>query len=176
MERLDRMIACLKQAGMRPKVDNFQQKLIIQKAMCLLSLLGMKTGYSFSLYVRGPYSPDLTKDLYAHTEQVEKLESSYKLNEKEVEMVEKVLEISDKLDPTMLEVAATYAFLWKGMGKNVKEALIELKRLKPFYSAAQIAVGVSRAKELFPPSEEEVKRMKAEMADWEAAAVEDMKY
>lgn len=42
------------------------ERLLIQKAIYLAqSLGGVPLGYTYSWYVRGPYSPNLTKDYYA---------------------------------------------------------------------------------------------------------------
>ncbi|MCX6778409.1 MAG: hypothetical protein NT157_06020 [Candidatus Micrarchaeota archaeon] len=175
MERLEKIIACFKEVKFEPKLDDFQDKLVIQKAVCLLQLMGMKTGYSFSLYVRGPYSPELTKDLYSHREAIEKLRSGCSLSTNEQQKVLKVYELSDNFDPKLLEIMATYSFIRKQLGMNGKDSVIHLKKLKPF-PEAQIAVGVSRAKGLFPPSEKEIAEMKAEFEAWDDAANSDAKY
>ena len=173
MEKLDKIIACLRQMGMKPKVDNFQHKLIIQKTVCLFELMGMDLKYGYSLYVRGPYSPALAKEMHEQRGNVENLKTGCKLTAKEVETAEKVAEASDNLNPEMLEIMATYSFISRRLGKGAKESLIELKRLKPFYSEAKIAVGVSRAKGLFAPNEGEIMKMKKEFGEIEGAAVSD---
>lgn len=174
MGRLKKVIACMKEVGKKPDMESFEDKLIIQKTICLLQFMGFKVGYSFSLYVKGPYSPDLTGDLYDHRAEVERLQTDYELTKREKGMLEGVSEASNNLDPTILEIMCTYVYLIKNK-ENSREALIKLKKLKPF-PEAKIAVGVSRAKQLFPPSKEEVLRMKKEFAEVEAAAVSDNKY
>jgi uncharacterized protein YwgA len=176
MDRLKKIIACMREFGIKPKVESFESKLVIQKATCLLGLLGFNSGYRFSIYVRGPYSPDLTRDIYENRDDVEKLRTDYSLSGIEKGIVAKVSEASDNLDPTLLEIMATYAFLSREYGLSGKAAIAELKRLKPFFSESRIAVGVSRAKELFPPSENDIKEMKKEFAEWENAALSDNKY
>ena len=104
MEKLDKIIACLRQMGMKPKVDNFQHKLIIQKTVCLFELMGMDLKYGYSLYVRGPYSPALAKEMHEQRGNVENLKTGCKLTAKEVETAEKVAEASDNLNPEMLEI------------------------------------------------------------------------
>ncbi len=175
MEGLEKTISCLKEAGFTPKLNSFQDKLVIQKTVCLLQLMGMQLGYDFSLYVKGPYSPSLTKDLYEHREAVEKLKSACPLSRSEQEKVMKVYGLSNQLEPRMLEIMATYSFIRKKLGMNGRDSLIHLKKLKPF-PEAQIAVGVSRAKQLFPPSEKEIEEMKAEFKALDEAANADAKY
>lgn len=45
-------------------IENFKQRLFAQKAIYLAQLYGFDFSYRFSWYKMGPYSPDLTKDLY----------------------------------------------------------------------------------------------------------------
>jgi uncharacterized protein YwgA len=175
MDKLEKIISCLREAGFKPDLNSFQDKLVVQKTVCLLQLMGMRTDYNFSLYVRGPYSPDLTKDLYEHREAVEKLKSVCSLSESEHEQVQKVYELSNHLEPKMLEIMATYSFIRKQLGMNGRDSLIHLKKLKPF-PEAQIAVGVSRAKLLFPLSEKEVEEMKTEFKTLDDATDADAQY
>jgi len=176
MGNLEKVIACMKELDKKLKVENFEDKLVVQKTTCLLKLLGFDMGYRFSLYVRGPYSPDLTNDLYGNKGIVESLKTNYTISAKEKGLIAKVADASNNLDPTLLEIMATYAFLSKECGMRGKEALAELKKLKPFYSEAKIAVGVSRAKQLFPATEKEIREMKAEFKEIESATVSDNKY
>jgi uncharacterized protein YwgA len=168
MDRLKKVIACMKEVGKKRKVDSFEDKLVIQQMVYLLKLMGFSTAYPFSLYVRGTYSPELTRDLYEHKDEVEGLRTDYELPPKESRMLAQLLEASNNLDPTLLEIMGTYEYFIK-TGKNSREALTELKNLKPFFSESKIAVGVSRAKQLFPPDETEIRKMKAEFAELEAA-------
>jgi len=173
---LKKVIACMKELGKKPKVDNFQDKLVIQKTVCLLELLGFDMKYGFSMYVRGPYSSDLTADLYRNKDEVENLRTGYIANNREKSLITLVADASNNLEPSMLEIMATYAFLAKKCSFEGKEAIAELKKIKPFYSEAKIAVGVSRAKQLFPATEKEIREMKAEFKEMESAAVADNKY
>lgn len=174
MGELNKVVAYLKELKYIPTVDNFQDKLVIQKTVCLLKLMGTDLGYPFSLYVRGPYSPELTTDLYANKEMVNTLRTEYVPSEKEKQQLHTLFEFSDNLDPTLLEIMATYAFFVTDLNNNEKEALTNLKKLKPFYSESRIAVGVSRAKQLlFKPTEKEIEKMKSEFSDWQEASIAD---
>ncbi len=79
MEKRKKLIAFFKELGFEFNISRFDDRLIAQKVVCLLELRGIDLGYSCSLYVRGPYSPDLTKDLYAHTREFENLETGTRL-------------------------------------------------------------------------------------------------
>lgn len=176
MNKLNKIIACMKEFGMKPKIGSFESKLVIQKAVCLLELIGLNAGYGFSMYIRGPYSPELTKDLYENRDAVENLRANCALSSAEKCLVAKVAEASDNLDPTLLEIMATYAFLSKKCNLDNRKAVPEIKRLKPFFSHGKIAVGISRAKGLFPLTEKEIKGIRKEFALWESAALSDMKF
>ena len=47
-----------------PNMDEFSNRLKYQKIMYLLQASGLSLGYGFNWYVRGPYSPTLTQDLF----------------------------------------------------------------------------------------------------------------
>src|SRR5438132_7060300 len=47
---------------------NFEQRLVTQKTIYLLQTFGLYLGYSFNWYLRGPYSPGLTRDAYSLAE------------------------------------------------------------------------------------------------------------
>ena len=55
----------LKEAGVELAVRQFDQRLILQKAIHLLQEGGVHLGYHFRWYLRGPYSPRLTEDVFA---------------------------------------------------------------------------------------------------------------
>src|SRR5262245_20956825 len=45
-------------------LTTFTGRLILQKRMFLLLMSGVDIGYNFSWYIRGPYSPGLTRDVF----------------------------------------------------------------------------------------------------------------
>ena len=55
----------LREAGVPIDVRSFANRLILQKAGYLLQQAGISLGYHFSWYLRGPYSPDYTDDVFA---------------------------------------------------------------------------------------------------------------
>jgi uncharacterized protein YwgA len=48
--------------------SDFNQRLVTQKTIYLLQAFGLYLGYLFTWYIRGPYSPNLTRDAYGLTE------------------------------------------------------------------------------------------------------------
>jgi uncharacterized protein YwgA len=45
-------------------VDSFNQRLILQKAVYLLQSAGVRNGYRFRWYLKGPYCSELTSDAF----------------------------------------------------------------------------------------------------------------
>ncbi|MCL4552050.1 MAG: hypothetical protein M1305_00625 [Candidatus Marsarchaeota archaeon] len=175
MNDFGKVLACLKGLGMRtPSVDNFEDKLIIQKAVYLLQLKGVKTGFGFNLYVRGPYSPALTTELYSHKRELRGLETTTKLSEREAEIVQELRGLTG-LKPSLLEVAATYAYFAIDQGKDPLTATKGVRAIKGFYPEAQIALGISHAKKfLFKPTEADIAEMKKEHEALEQASLHDL--
>lgn len=55
----------LKRIGNYKGMDDFNDRLILQKTVYLLQSFDLFIGYKFSWYIHGPYCADLTKDGYA---------------------------------------------------------------------------------------------------------------
>lgn len=54
----------LREAGVALRVDEFTDRLVLQKAVYLLQHAKIHLGYRFRWYLRGPYSTDLTDDVF----------------------------------------------------------------------------------------------------------------
>ncbi len=173
---LNKVVACLKEIGFKPKIDEFQDRLIIQKVVYLLQRKGIDSKFEYNLHVRGPYSPDLTKEVYGHKITVERLETNSRLSNVESNAVKEFKELFSELKPSILEVAATYSYFAFEQKQDPITALQNVKRMKAFYSEAQVAVGVSKAKEfLFRPSKKELADMKEEARAWQDASLKAMR-
>ena len=176
MEKHKKAIAFFRELGFAFDISRFDDRLIAQKVVCLLELKGIDLGYSCSLYVRGPYSPDLTQDLYAHTREFGNLETGARLNPEEKEAAGELLRIFG-LKPVPLEVGATYGYYAIREDCDPLEASRRVKRLKPFYSEAQVALGISKAKEfLFKPTEKDLEDIKKETGIWQRAALKTLEH
>lgn len=169
MERIAKVIALFKEMKFTPVIDEFQDRLVAQKVNCLLNLSGIKTGYDCNLYIRGPYSPDLADALFKNKESVENLQTNTSLTDIEKQKVRELRSIFDT-NASHLEIGSTYAFLTIKEKMPPLEAMIKVKAMKSFFSEAQIAVGVSKAKEfLSKPSKELVDEVIAESDMWKNA-------
>jgi hypothetical protein len=176
MEKHKKVIAFFKELGFEFDISRFDDRLIAQKFVCLLDLKGIDLGYSCSLYVRGPYSPDLTQDLFAFTREFEELETVARLTTVEKDAADDLLRIFG-LKPVPLEVGATYGYYAVRQKSGPLEASRQVKRLKPFYSEAQIALGISKAKEfLFRPTPNDLEDLKKETAIWQRASLKSLEH
>lgn len=175
MERRKKIIALFKEIGFQIDISQFDSRLIAQKVVCLLELKGLDLGYPYSMYVRGPYSPALTSDLYEFSEEFHEFETESTLNTHEKGTADDLYTIFG-LKPVLLEVGATYGYYTQAERCDPLEALKRVKRLKPFYSETQIAVGVSKAKEfLFEPTSRDLEELRKETEPWQRAALRSMR-
>ena len=176
MGDVSKVIAVFKALEITPNLDDFQNKLVMQKTICLLEYMGLNSGFSFGLNVRGAYSRGLTNALYDNRSDVEGLKTSSSLSASEQELVSTFQEVMPVSKPSLLEIAATYVVLIKACGLKPRDAIKQLKDMKPFFSEAEFAIGISKAKQLVPMvSEDDIKAMNAEFSPWDRASDEDSK-
>jgi uncharacterized protein YwgA len=176
MEKHKKVIAIFKELGFEFVISRFDDRLIAQKLVCLLELKGIDLGYSCSLYVRGPYSPELTQDLYAFTGDFENLKTGSRLTMEEKETAGELLRIFG-LKPVPLEVGATYGYYALRQNSDPLEASLQVRRLKPFYSEAQIALGISKAKQfLYKPTPQDLEELKKETGIWQRASLKTLEH
>jgi len=180
MERMKKLVALIRESenklGIKVNLDNFQDRLVIQKLVYLLELSGIDLGYRFSLYVRGPYSPDLTRDIYDNKNNIYKLQTDYRMQENEINRLINIFNLSSNFNPSIMEIMATYLYFSKELGLSEKEAITNVKKIKSFYSDAKISIGISRAKELFISlTEKEISDIKEELKEWQEIAIDDQK-
>jgi uncharacterized protein YwgA len=128
------------------------------------------------MYVRGPYSPNLTDDLFEFKNDFENLKTNSRLSSTERETAKDLGRIFG-LKPVHLEVGATYGYYAMRQNCDPLEALRQVRRLKPFYSEAQIAIGISKAKEfLFRPTPLDLEELKKETDIWQRASLKTLEH
>ena len=170
MPDLDLLTACFKESNFKMDIHNFEDRLIAQKIVYLLQLKGVPLSYPFHIYVRGPYSPLLTKDLYNGERKISTFQTDVKLSDNTVQSINQLKDLFGT-SANLLEIGATYSFFNIEIGYDHVNSLNELKRIKPFFSGPQLSLGISKVKEfLFEPSDQEVANMKNEFSAWQDAA------
>lgn len=130
-------------------LEEFDDRLKLQKIVFLARKIGYPIGYSYSWYARGPYSPSLTRMLFSANEQDQLFQADPKLTEEEVSVVRRLYEFlgSDVDNPRMLELLAS---VWYNMSKKTysseeKNALIsKILRRKSQFSKTDVEGAVER--------------------------------
>lgn len=166
-------LACFEAAGFRFDITHFDHRLMAQKLVYLFQELGVKLGYegTYSFYLRGTYSPRLTKDLFAHAESPATAKGTV-LSKADRARIAELTDVAE-LRPHLLEVMAAYRFL-RRHGKSDTEAMRMIKTTKPFLSDRDVAIGVSKCKGILPElTEVDFASLRKEMEPWEEASAED---
>lgn len=92
--------------------NNFENRLISQKKIYILQVLGINLGFSYNWYVRGPYSPALTSYLYNNIEVLSSEDfSKYTLTDEAKKSIDLVNSLSEYKRDLGLSVAQTYELL-----------------------------------------------------------------
>lgn len=119
---------------------SFDHRLVFQKTIYLLQSFGLYLGYSFSWYIRGPYSPALTRKGY---ELVHKFEKSPNISFVEGSSEDRFRDFLDflgekKNDANWLETLASLHFLKQIYPRRTKVQIMRMVLLKqPYLTLAE---------------------------------------
>jgi hypothetical protein len=101
-------------------LKDFKDRLILQKAVYLTQAAGLQLGYHFNWYLRGPYSPGLTKDAFAMANELAQKQDDAKDWNLDAESVQRLTRIKPLFEktpepdlPKRLELLASILFLLK---------------------------------------------------------------
>ncbi|MCX5844662.1 MAG: hypothetical protein NT022_13120 [Deltaproteobacteria bacterium] len=120
-------------------MSSFSDRIRLQKLVYILSKAGLDLGYSFSWYLRGSYSSPLASDGYFYRDNKDKFDWSYKFEENEVNVIEKVSRISEFLkDENNSELLASILYLYYELDYKESQLITELKTRKPRFSDEEI--------------------------------------
>lgn len=112
----------------------------VQKAVYLGQIAGVDLGYRFGWYLKGPYSPSLTKDYYSLAEAIEAGEKEYESVELQDEIVRQLKKVTPLMQPPTditltqedwLELLSSVHYLQKVGRSSKKESEETLKKEKP---------------------------------------------
>lgn len=127
------------------KVDIFEDRLILQKAIYLAQAAKVNLGYYYQWYLHGPYSPSLTRDEYAIA--MDSLDESkgWKLDNTSSQRLKKMRAIFKEHQrgklAKKLELLASVHFLIdrrKVSGANIKQITETLKRFNKDFSEEDV--------------------------------------
>lgn len=115
-----------KEAGFRFDIEKFEHRLRLQKYVFLSKFFGFNHDYSYSIYLRGPYSSALADDYYKLAEFYPSYKEDYRKEFGEFN-TEKFMEVIEEKDGKWLEIAATILSVYESYRKKFGGAeLIEL--------------------------------------------------
>jgi hypothetical protein len=125
--------------GVKEDVASLDDRKTIQKAVFLGQLSGVDLGYRYGWYLRGPYSPALTRDYFALAQAIEQGERDYEqrvLHPKHQDRLGPAKQVMSmaphRLDrPEWLELLASYAFLIRASRQTRDQARGLLATQKP---------------------------------------------
>lgn len=114
---------------------SFDARLIFQKTIYLLQAFGLYLGYKFSWYIRGPYSPTLTRKGYELARKFEETPDVRFTKEPSEKRFNEFLEFlgEKKYDPTWLETIASIHFLKHMYPKRTEKKIMEMVLQKQPY-------------------------------------------
>ena len=141
--------------GLPFKIESFQDRLIMQKAIYLAQAAGIQLGYFYHWYLHGPYSSSLTRDEYAIALDADMDESKgWKLDNVSLQKLEKIRTLfseseRDKL-ARKLELLASVHFLidQKKVSKIDSDKITEtLKRFNKPFNKQEVVEAIEELKE-----------------------------
>ena len=120
-------------------MENFDNRLKLQKIVFLLQQQGIDLGFNFNLYIYGPYSRDLTK-IGFYIKDFEKIRKVKFVEEdietKFIEFKTRIQPFKDKID--WLEIASTLCLFSESSHHNKKWIIKKVNSLKPKYNIEKI--------------------------------------
>jgi len=133
----------LKELGISGNISTLPNRKLLQKAVYLGQQTGVDLGYRFGWYVRGPYSPALTRDYYSLTEAITAGERDYESKgfpssvKERLSKAKALLKVPPDLDiekPDWAELVASLHFLLQVGKYSAEEATKIIENEKPHLS------------------------------------------
>jgi uncharacterized protein YwgA len=121
-------------------MSTFQNRLILQKFVFLMRHFKIDLGYDFSLYLRGPYSPDLARDAFQVESWANVSKVQFEDSKSEEQFNKCVLFIEKKkTDTNWLEIQSTLSLI-KQSHKNLSDEQVvdECKKIKTSFDKEYI--------------------------------------
>ncbi len=125
------------------KLDEFDDRLRLQKQAYLIQEIGATTKYTYSWYVHGPYSSSLTSALFLG-DKIGKFDSKDKLRDGESRIVSRLKELLGRRisDPRQLELFASVWYLLptsRRVSKDDREGIMTvMNREKPQFTSTRV--------------------------------------
>lgn len=178
LEDLNKVIAVLQYLKLKPDIGVYEWRFLMQKIASLSKDLGIPIGYVFTIYVKGPYSPELACDYYRNVDAVTSLKTDYKLSPNDINVVKRVkgIVLSEPrgVDDVRLQgvqflesVSTAVHLMAPASLVREDEVFSKMKELKPYLSDYLVVVGINKAKELLFKAEYLTHELAKEIYEWE---------
>jgi uncharacterized protein YwgA len=144
-KRIKTTLAVLKHLGVLSSMSTFSDRLKMQKVIYLLQRFGLRTGWSFSWYLRGPYSSELTHAFF-ETNLTPSSEADFDEHTKRAIERFKTFFKPESMTAVDLEAAAStlyIAAMYKGSLRSQKELEDQVAQWKPALDRSKVAKYVS---------------------------------
>jgi uncharacterized protein YwgA len=134
----------LDELGVDSNIDTLDDRKRVQKAVYLGQVAGADLGYRFSWYIKGPYSPDLTKDYYSLSRHMGSGELNVQGRSLKTNLKDRLLAVRPILEPPTdvllsqedwLELLASLHYLQKVTRYSPDKAAKEIEATKPHLKA-----------------------------------------
>lgn len=159
----------------RPDRD-YVSRFKIQKLAYLCKSMGIPLNYNFTLYIKGPYSTGLSQDYFKEPQLIETLETNYVLNEKDLEILDKINEyvlihpITNNFEFEFLEAVSTARYLKNRYPDMLDDEIFaKIKEIKQHLKDSIIVIAINTVKKLFFNSELLTEEVRREIDIWDKA-------
>jgi uncharacterized protein YwgA len=170
-KNIKKVIAVLKNLGIKPDIEVYEWRFFIQKVIHLSKCLGISFDYDFTLYLSGPYCPTLTQDYYDYSSSVQNLETDYSLKKNELDILSIIKNrlFNKSVKNVFLEAVSTIVHLKKITSEISDDQIFEtVKSLKPYIKDSMIVIARNKAKELMFKPEFLTPEIQAEIDEWDS--------
>jgi uncharacterized protein YwgA len=134
------------------RLDTFDERMALQKVIHLCQAAGIHLGYRYNWYLRGPYSPDLTRDAFylsANQESASEEIAGSKLDDESIRRLNRIEQLwaakTAPERPRWLELLSSVLFLKRSYDGRDKDAA-GLKRIleqnEKFFSEDEIRLAI----------------------------------
>jgi uncharacterized protein YwgA len=141
----------LEELGVPSNIDTVDERKRVQKSIYLGQIAGVDLGYHFGWYLKGPYSPELTKDYYDLDEAITDGDQEYLKKDLKGQLKESLQSIRPIVNPPgdvslsqedWLELLASVHYQFSKYDHEIARANIEREKPKlvPFIPRAEEAL------------------------------------
>lgn len=147
----------LKELGIKYEMESFEERLSVQKSMYLAQAAGVNIGHYFNWYLRGPYSPGLSKDVFGAIQNynADTATDGWELDQgtrTKLGKLKKAFEPPTPLKkPTWLELLASVHFLIdrkQVASREPRSLMAQLAKYRKVYTQEQVTEALKRLRNI----------------------------